>query len=540
MNRDPLEILRWLYSILIKIIKAPGVMLKGMRREGVYSFLKERMKKPTKDEILEGNVLAVMFKLGWPMMVATFLRTLYNLIDTFWLGRIPDPEVAEYSVTAVGQGWTVVFMMMSIEMGFGIAALALISQYTGSRNYEEADRTAGQLYFVAIIASLIIGIAGYFFTPVFMNILTGGEEELAYYGTQYIQIIFLGLPFMFLFFAFMYTLRGWGDTITPMKITAFSVVLNMIINPILIFGSGPVPFIGITIPEIPLLGPIPAMGVRGAAIGTIMSRGIGSLYATYMLFTGKVGLKLELSYLKPDLSRLKKFLDIGIPAGIGRFGTSIGFIILWAVVYRLPNPRVAGAAYSVGNRILNITFLIMGGFAMAISTMVGQSLGADDIERSEEIAKRGFLAVAVLMTIFAIALFALRNNLIMIFTPDSPEVIAEGATFLMIFSLAMPFFGVFRGVTSLLGGSGHTRLQMGLSLVRLWGLRLPLVFLFAIFLSFHSTGVWVGMALSNVIAFVLALGVYKTGRWKKKVIEDKPISKSNARLDEEKTRRDER
>ncbi|MFW5953552.1 MAG: MATE family efflux transporter [Candidatus Natronoplasma sp.] len=230
MNRDPLEILRWLYSILIKIIKAPGVMLKGMRREGVYSFLKERMKKPTKDEILEGNVLAVMFKLGWPMMVATFLRTLYNLIDTFWLGRIPDPEVAEYSVTAVGQGWTVVFMMMSIEMGFGIAALALISQYTGSRNYEEADRTAGQLYFVAIIASLIIGIAGYFFTPVFMNILTGGEEELAYYGTQYIQIIFLGLPFMFLFFAFMYTLRGWGDTITPMKITAFSVVLNMIIN----------------------------------------------------------------------------------------------------------------------------------------------------------------------------------------------------------------------------------------------------------------------------------------------------------------------
>ncbi len=541
MDEDKFSIFRWLISILKSIIKKPGEIAKGMRKEGVYAFLKDRMKKPGKNEILEGNVLAVMFKLGWPMMVATFLRTLYNLIDTFWLGRIPDAQIAEYSVTAVGQGWTVVFMMMSIEMGFGIAALALISQYTGSKNFEEADRTAGQLYFIAITASILIGIFGYFMTPTFMDLLVGSGEDsaaLAYYGTQYIQIIFIGLPFMFLFFAFMFTLRGWGDTITPMKITAVSVTLNMIINPVLIFGSGTIPFIGVTVPELPLFGPIPALGVRGAAIGTIMSRGIGSIYATYMLFAGKVGIKLKLSYLKPNISRLKSFLSIGVPAGIGRFGTSIGFIILWAVIYRLPNPEVAGAAYSVGNRILNITFLIMGGFAMAISTMVGQSLGADDIERSEEVAKKGFLAVAGLMLFFTAILFALRNNLIMIFIPDSPEVIAEGANFLMIFSLAMPFFGVFRGVTSLLSGSGHTRLQMGLSLVRLWGLRLPLVFLFAIFLSMHSTGVWLGMALSNVIAFGLALGVYKTGWWKEKVIKDKPTPESNVRLEDDKPRRE--
>ena len=541
MDKDKFNIFHWLISILKSIIKKPGEIFKGMSEEGAYAFLKDRMSKPGKNEILEGNVLAVMFKLGWPMMVATFLRTLYNLIDTFWLGRIPDPQIAEYSVTAVGQGWTVVFMMMSIEMGFGIAALALISQYTGQRNFEEADRTAGQLYFIAITASIIIGIFGYFMTPTFMDILVGSGEDaaaLAYYGTQYIQIIFIGLPFMFLFFAFMFTLRGWGDTITPMKITAVSVTLNMMINPVLIFGSGTIPFIGVTIPELPVIGPIPALGVRGAAIGTIMSRGIGSIYATYLLFAGKVGIKIDLSYLKPDISRLKNFLNIGIPAGIGRFGTSIGFIILWAVIYRLPNPEVAGAAYSVGNRILNITFLIMGGFAMAISTMVGQALGADDMERSEEVAKKGFLAVAGLMLLFTAILFSLRNNLIMIFIPDSPDVIAEGASFLMIFSLAMPFFGVFRGVTSLLSGSGHTRLQMGLSLVRLWGLRLPLVFLFAVFLSMHSTGVWLGMALSNVIAFGLALGVYKTGRWKEKVIKDKPTPKSNVRLDDDKPRRE--
>ncbi len=539
MNKGKQNIFRWILNLLISILKKPFQIVKDMRKEGFYPFFKERMKKPTKEEILDGNILSVMFKLGWPLMVATFLRTLYNLIDTFWLGNIPDPAVAEYSVTAVGQGWTVVFMMMSIEMGFGIAALALISQYTGQKNYEEADRTAGQLYFIAIVASLIIGLIGYYFTPAFMNILTGGEEELAYYGTQYIQIIFLGLPFMFLFFAFMYSLRGWGDTITPMKITAFSVTLNMIINPILIFGSGTVMAAGpfeFTIPTI--FGySIPRLGVRGAAIGTIMSRGIGTIYATYLLFSGKLGLKLKLAYLKPKISRLKKLLNLGIPAGIGRFGTSIGFIILWAVIYRLPNPEVAGAAYSVGNRILNITFLIMGGFAMAISTMVGQALGADDIGRSEEVAKKGFLAVAGLMLLFSLILFTLRNDLIMIFIPESPDVISEGANFLAIFALAMPFFGIFRAVTSLLGGSGHTKLQMALNLVRLWGLRLPFVFLFAIFLSMNSTGVWTGMALSNIVGFMIALGVYKTGWWKVKVIEDRAETKPGISLDKDERKR---
>ncbi len=497
--------------------------------------------QPSKDEILEGNVFLVMFKLGWPMMVATFLRTLYNLIDPFWLGRIPDPEVASYSVTAVGQGWTIVFMMMSIEIGFGVAALALVSQYTGSKNYKEADRTAGQLYFIAITASIIIGIFGYFITPTFMDLLTGtGEEaaQLAHYGTMYIQIIFIGLPFMFLFFAFMYVMRGWGDTFTPMKTTAITVALNLIIDPILIFGSGTMPFLGITIPEIPFLGPIPALGVRGAAIATITSRGLGAIYASYLLFGGKLGIKLDLVYLKPDLSRLKKFLGIGIPAAIGRFGISIGFIILWAVIYRLPNPDVASAAYSIGNRILNITFLVMGGFAMAISTIVGQGLGADNMERTEEVTKKGFIAVATLMLIFAIILFILRNNLIGIFMPDNPDVIKEGANFLMIFALAMPFFGVFRGVTSTLSGSGHTRLKMALSLVRLWGLRLPLVFLFAIYISLNSTGVWLGMALSNVIAFILALGVYKTGWWKEKVIEDKTVPSAETSLKKDQQRRE--
>ncbi len=508
MNRGPIELISWLYTLLIKALKMPGAILEGMRREGVYPYLKDRMKRPGKDEMLEGSVISVMFKLGWPMMIATFLRTLYNLVDTFWLGHLPDKEAARLSVTAVGQAWTFVFMMMSLGIGFGVAALALVSQHTGSKNFEEAERDAGQLYFIAIVFSIIVGIIGYFATPLMLDVLTGTGEsapQLAHYGTMYLQIIFLGLPFMFLFFAFTFVLRGWGDTITPMKITAVSVGLNMVVDPLLIFG----------------VGPLPMLGIRGAAIATVSTRGIGTLLGMYLLFNGKLGLDLKLSYLKPDISKIKKFLDIGVPASLGRFGSSIGFIILWAIIYRLPNPEVAGAAYGVGNRILNITFLVMGGLAMAMSTMVGQSLGADDEERAEEVTKKGIWAIVVLMMLFAVTIFALRNIVIGVFMPGNEEVIKAGADFLMIFALAMPFFGVFRGVTSILGGSGHTKQQMALSLSRLWGLRLPLVFLFGIYLSLHANGVWLGMALSNVIACGVALVVYKMGWWKEKVIEDK-------------------
>ncbi len=476
--------------------------------EDTYLHLKRKMGKPGKDEMLEGNIATVMFKLAWPLMISSFLMTLYNLVDTIWLGRLPGDE-ATYSVGAMGMSWSIVFLMMGLGMGFGVAALALISQHTGARRYEEANRDAGQLYILSIIFSFIIGIIGYYFTPIILDFLTGSGEEaaaLAHYGTQYLQIIFLGLPFMFMFFSFSFILRGWGDTITPMKITAISVSINIFLDPILIFG----------------FGPIPKMGIQGAAIATVATRGIGAFVGLYLLFRGDLGIKLKLSYLKPNLTKIKKLLAIGIPASLGREGSAMGFILIWYFINRLPNQEVAAAAYGAGNRILNITFLVMGGLAMAMSTMVGQSLGADMKERAEEVTKKGILLLFGLMGGIAIALFLLRNILIAFIIPGVPEVIEEGGNFLMIFALAMPFFGVFRGITGVLEGSGHTVQQMILSLSRLWGLRIPLVYIFAFVVGWYSSGVWLGMALSNVIAAALALFIFSLGRWKERVIDKEP------------------
>jgi len=492
----------------------------------IYNKLKKKMGRPEKDEILEGNIITVMFKLGWPIMVATFLRTLYNLVDTIWLGRLPG-EIADYSVAAASQAWSVVFIIMSLEIGLGVAGLALVSQYTGRKDFDKAEEYAGQLYFIVIVLSIALAIIGYFSSPYLLELLTGpGPEgaELADYGTRYLQIIFMGMPFMFLFFAFMFILRGWGDNITPMKIVAVTAVLNMIIDPILIFGSGSTVSLGplsFTIPTI--FGySIPMMGLEGAAYATIGTRALGAIYSFYLMFSGKLGLKIQLTYLYPDVEKIKKFLKVGLPASAGRFGSALGFLILWAVIYRLPDPATAGAAYGAGSRILNITFLVMGGVTMAMSTMIGQSLGADMIERSEKVAKTGLLTLAVLMGVIAIMIFLLREVLIGFMVPGREAVIKSGAEYLMIFSLSMPFFGIFRGVTKIMGGSGHTVQQMALNLGRIWGLRLTFVFALGILLGMGDTGVWIGMAISNVTAAGVAFFVYSLGLWKEKVISGGP------------------
>ncbi|MFO7792855.1 MAG: MATE family efflux transporter [Candidatus Saliniplasma sp.] len=502
----------------------------------IFGKLKRRMGRPGKDEILEGNIIAVMFKLGWPIMVATFLRTLYNLVDTIWLGRLPGEE-ATYSVAATSQAWSVVFIIMSLEIGMGIAALALISQYTGAKKYEKASEFAGQLYFIVIILSIVLGIVGYFSSPYLLELLTGHGPEsagLADYGTRYLQIIFMGIPFMFLFFAFMFILRGWGDNVTPMKIVAFTATLNMVIDPILIFGSGAVVSLGpltFTVPT--FFGySVPKMGIEGAAYATIGTRAIGTIYSIYLMFSGKLGIQVKPSYLIPDLSKIWQFIKVGLPASAGRFFSALGFLILWGIIYRLPNPDVAGAAYGAGSRILNITFLVVGGVTMAMSTMVGQGLGADLVERTEKVTKTGLVALVILTSFIAVTIFLTRNIVLGFIVPGKPDVISSGAEYLLIFSLSMPFFGIFRGITDIFGGSGHTIQKMVLDLTRIWAFRLVFVFGFGLFLGMGETGVWVGMAISNVAAAALAFAVYSKGWWKEKVIHDKPVSVPKTSVDD--------
>jgi putative MATE family efflux protein len=454
-----------------------------------------------KNHILEGPIIRTLFILGWPIMVTNLLHTMYNLVDMFWLGRL-GPSESTNAVAALQISWPIIFLLMSLAIGFGSAGVALVSQYTGAQNTKEANRSAGQVLSMSLLFGVTIGVLGFMFSSEIVDLL-GLEEGIADLATLYLKIIFLGMPFMFVSFVFGFVLRAYGDTVTPMKVEGATVLLNVVLDPILIFG---------------LFG-LPRMGVMGAALATVFSQSVSSMIALYILFTGRCGIKLTLPYLKPVKWRVSQILKIGIPASIGQSGTAFGFVIMMYVIARLPNQGAVLAGYGIGDRLINLMFIAINGLGVGVSTILGQSLGADNIPRAEEAAKKGMFLMFSILVLGCAILFPLRGVAINVFI-DSEDVIFEGANFLKVFLFGVPFFGIFSAINACFLGSGHNVPSMVIELSRLWGMRIPFAYVFGFIVGWSTTGVWFGMGLSNVVGAVVALALFQTGIWKEKVIKE--------------------
>jgi putative MATE family efflux protein len=433
-------------------------------------------------------------------MITNLLHTMYNLVDTFWLGKLG--KEATSAVAALQISWPIIFLLISLAIGFGSAGVALISQYTGAQNTPEANKSAGQVLAMSWIFGLLIGILGFLFSNGIV-VLLHLEPEIAELAIMYMRIIFLGIPFMFTSFIFGFILRAYGDTVTPMKVEGATVLLNLCLDPLLIFG----------------LWGLPRLGVLGAASATVFSQSVSSLIAVYILFSGRAGIKVKLPYLKPVYWRVVQILKIGIPASIGQSGTAFGFVILMYIIARLPDQGVVLAAYGIGDRIINLMFIAVNGLGVGMSTVLGQSLGSGNIERAEETAKKGMVVMFLILVGGCLVLFPVRGLAIQVFI-NNDAVVLEGANFIKVFLFGIPFFGVFSAVNACFMGSGHNVPSMVIELSRLWGLRIPLAYVFGFVIGWYSTGVWFGMGLSNVLGAVIALGVFETGIWKEKVIKE--------------------
>lgn len=461
------------------------------------------MGKVSREDILGGPIIRTIFRLGWPVMVTTILQVLYNLADTFWLGHLPKGESGT-AVAGLQISWPIVFLLISFVAGFAAAGVALISQYTGAGMREKADLSCGQVYSLSFIFGLFLGGLGYILSPRLLPLITysRGVTEVA---ILYIQVIFLGMPFIFASFLFASVLQAYGDTITPMLVSGATVVLNVILDPLLIFG----------------LGPLPKLGVLGAALATVICQTISSVIALYILFAGKKGVKLRLSHLKPELNWVSKIFKIGLPASIGHSGTAFGFVVLMAIIGRVSNAPIALAAYGIGDRVIHLMFICIEGLGVGLTTILGQSLGAEKIHRAEAAARRGSALMFLILVAEAVVLWVFRRPILSFFIPGRPDIIDEGSNFISIFVFGMPFFGIFQAAGAVFRGSGHNLPTMIMELTRLWVLRVPLSFLFAFVLSKGSTGVWMGMAISNIIGASMAVLLFSTGVWKEKVIEEK-------------------
>ncbi|MFC7234752.1 MATE family efflux transporter [Halosegnis marinus] len=464
----------------------------------------------TESSITEGSLVRPLFTLAWPIVVTQLLQVAYNIADTIWLGRTAEPAAA---VGALSLAFPLIFLLLSVGGGFTVAGSTLVAQYTGAGGEESAGKAAGQtLAFVTVLA-VVVGAIGYLGTDALLGLLPADPETARVViplASEYMRVFFLGTPFLFGFFVFSALMRGYGNTRTPMRVMLVTVVLNVVLDPLFIFGwdVGPLDF--------------PAMGVEGAAVATLLSRVVATAIGLYVLFGLSAGPDIRPEHLNLELEWVRKIVDIGAPSALEQSTSALAMITLTAMVATFGPPVVA--AYGLGNRLISLVFLPAMGLGRATNTMVGQNLGADRADRAERAVKLAASVGAGVMFLVALVALAFAEPIVGVFisatTADAVETVTQGVDYLRIRTVEFAFIGVLQVVLGAYRGAGNTKTALVFSLMALWVGRVPTVYLLAFVADLGPRGIWIGMALGNIVGAIGATAWFTRGTWKNTVVED--------------------
>lgn len=444
---------------------------------------------------MEGNLLKTIIKLGYPMALASVAQTLYNLADTYWLGKL-----GKEALSAPGITFILVFFVLSIGIGFSMAGTSLVAQYIGAKEEEKAYKSAGNLLTYLILFSILSGGLAALFDRQLLGLLNTPADTFEL-TRSYFRIMMLGMPLAFPIFVYQSVMNGYGDTVSPLKIELITAAINLVLDPLLIFG-----WFG-----------FPALGVKGAALTTVISRGLASAIGMYYFFSGKKGIKLKLHHLKPDLSLFPLMFKIGIPATIGMAGSSLGFIVLMGFVNQFGTSVIS--AYHIVMRVIHFFMLPAMGVSAAVSAIVGQSLGAKNIKRAKDAVGKGVFLMLTVIVPAALIIEFFGEYVTVFFIPGDPLVHQIGRTMFHITPPALVFFGLFTILEGAFRGAGYTVPSMVANLANVWLLRLPFVYIVSFVLmdgprDIHaSVGIWWSMVFATFGTFVMMLIWYLKGNW---------------------------
>ncbi len=443
----------------------------------------------------QGALAPKLITLAAPLIAGNILQTVYNLADMFWVGRLGANAVAAVSIIFPTE-----WLLISMAMGVTIAGAALVSQWTGAGQPEEANRAAGQtlaLSFVIAVALAALAYSGRFLLLRFL----GASGPLFEPTLAYVSVIFWAVPFTFLFLAYRSVMQGAGDTVRPMYLVIFSNLLNIVLDPLLIFG----------------VGPFPALGVAGAAWATLTSRAVAAVIGTFLLFHGGMAIRLRPAHLLPHGPTIRRLLSVGIPGGVDGAARSFSAVAMIAIVTRFG--PVATAAYGIGVRVMSLVWTISGAMGQAVATGVGQNLGADQSARAARVSRLG--TVMTLLAIGAMGVLAaiFAAPIMRVFVQDA-QVIAEGTHFLRISGWGFGFSGALMVIQGAFQGAGRTSYSMVLSVLNRWVLRIPLAALLGWTFGMGPAGMWWSFLVSDVLGFSVGAAWLQRGRWQRRLIAD--------------------
>ena len=438
---------------------------------------------------MEGTIRKII-KLSWPVMVGTILQSLVYTCDLFFVSKLGTVYASSAALGTSAAG--VVFVMSALV---GAGTIAITARGYGENNWDKIRSATGNGLILAILFGLIIGIAGQFSSSwIVTNIYGATDPDTIYLTTAYLKLVLWGTAFVFINFSMRNVLQGIGDTMSPLIIFGITNVLNMLLDPLFIFGFN--------------------LGIQGAALATVLSLGVGMVLILLRLIQKIFGGKIStfVSYLKVERARTGQILKVGSWACIQQLARPVTGMLMFAIVLRAGG-NAGTAAFGIGGQLFGYTFIFLSGLSVAMSIMVGQALGRGDDTELDDLMKEGLKLGAMNMALFAIPYVIFPEFFFRLFLTD-PEVLSIGSSYLRIIyvGIVVVIFPVIYG--GVFQGSGDTKPPMISSLVANLVFKVPAAWLLVTVFNMGTNGVWVAVAGSIFVEAFVSHYYITRGSWR--------------------------
>lgn len=446
-----------------------------------------------KSLITEGPIVKTLITLATPLVIGMFMEIALSVTHYFWVGKL-GPTAQDAITTSMIVIWTMVAATSVVSVGI----TALVSRNVGAGNNEKAAYFVKQGLALAVIIGIVVGTVGLFYARDILEFMRAGEVTVAI-GLPYLKIFFAAVILLFLLETSYAAFRASGNTKTPAYIGIMVVVINLVLDPLFIFG----------------LGPFPELGVTGAGVATTIAYFIGVLTSLGLINRGKLGYPAPsfrpLALSLPDMS---KIIRIGLPMSGHHLVFMIVYWFLIIIIHEFG--EAAGAAMGIGNRMESLSYMLCHGISLAASAMVGQNLGAGKPERAARSAWYGVGLGFIVTAIVSIIFLTLSRQIASVFS-NSPEVIAIANDYLIILALSQMSMAVEIVLEGAFAGAGDTIPPM---LVMVPGhlIRIPLAYFLCFTLDWGINGVWWTLTITTTIKAVILALWFKRGKWQQKVI----------------------
>ena len=459
--------------------------------KGISKFLyyfKQAIKGGEHD-FTSGSINKAIFLLSVPMVLEMLMESLFAVVDIYFVGKISVNAVATVALTE-----SVVMIIYALAIGFSMAATAVVARRIGEKKPKEASEAAMQSVVLCFGVSVLLGIIGAIFAKDILRLM-GGEEQLIEEGYRYTMIILGGNTTIFFLFLINAIFRGAGDASIAMRVLILSNGLNIILDPLLIFG----------------LGSFEGFGIQGAAIATTTGRGIAVLYQLYKLSSGDSVIKVVWNKFKLQIDIIKNLINIAM-GGIGQYmiGT-LSWLFLVRISAEFGSEVLAG--YAIAFRVIMFTILPSWGLANAAATLVGQNLGAQKPERAEQSVWKSAFYNMIFLSLIAVVFIVWAEHFIVIFSSE-PEVIRIGAIALRYIGFGYVFFAYGMVIGQAFNGAGDTKTPTIINFFVFWMFEIPLAYFLAVTLDFGPKGIFSAIAVAVTVLAIVCIIVFKRGKWK--------------------------